>query len=432
MNHATRHRLLLLLTMLACVLAPPAAQAATVRPVIEREHNALAGTLTIANRATLLREHRGATARYQWQWKQRQKWVPIRGVSTSRLTIPENLEADVLRVVVTFVDRHRHVAVASNTSASAPPPSHNTAAPAVNAALPTPYVPSSWSGPNPPTNCDSTSADDGLTDTDSMLITMDYCGATLEGLAPLPLPSNWAELTDTQRGFVLINLDRIERGQSAILGISTSLDGYAMQGADADTDPDPSIPSGDGEWFGSNWYGGTDSTDAVQGYLYDDGPGSNNLACSNGATWGCWGHRDNILGNASNPDLAAGLADGPNGDSTEIFGDQFSDFTFTWATELAAGYPQGLPTSVALTPATITQLTPKSKTITVSGNSLDTVTGVYFSNVADTNAWSCSTPDECSLSVPMNLVANSTYDLYLSNPAGLSAQAPYDQYTTAP
>jgi hypothetical protein len=258
---------------------------------------------------------------------------------------------------------------------------------------------------------------------------MDYCGATLEGSAPLTLPANWAQLTDTQRAFVLLNLERIERGETPFLGESSKLDGYAKQGAEANTDPSP--PDG-ANWYGSNWFGGTDSTDAVQGYVFDDGPGSGNLACSGGATWGCWGHRDNILENASGTDLDAGLADGSNGDSTEVFGSGYTDLNFFWSAELAAGYPQGLPASFRLIPATISHVTPGgSGSIAVTGTNLDTVMRVWFSTVADTSNWSCSTPDKCTIAVPKQLNANTTYSLYLQNPDGLSARTLEGTYTTA-
>jgi hypothetical protein len=415
--------------LVAFSTAPAPAIAATIAPAIAHFHNATYRTLTISNRVRLLRAHPGAKVSYRWQTKKNSKWLIVKGADRSSFTLPVRLEPDTVRVLVTLRVGRSHLALASNTSKPAPAPATDAATPSVNAGtLPLPYVPSSWSGPNPPRNCGSSPNDESVSDTNSILINMDYCGATLEGLAPLTLPNNWTALTDTQRGFVLLNLERIERGETPFLGESTTLDGYAMQGAEANTDP---TPPDNADWSGSNWFGGTDSTDAVQGYVFDDGPGSGNLACSDGVTWGCWGHRDNILDDATETNLAAGLADGPNGDSTMVFGYTYTDFNFSWAAEVAAGYPPGLPDSFKLAPAEITQVRPNGNSaIAFTGSNLDTITGVWFANIADRKNWSCSTPNSCSIAIPKGLSPNTTYDVYLLNPAGLSARTLDGSYTT--
>jgi len=291
--------------------------------------------------------------------------------------------------------------------------------------LPTPFVPSSWSGPNPPANC-STADQPG-----SGIVLLDFCGATLEGLAPLSLPANWASLSDPEQGFVLMNLERIERGETPIVGISTTLDSYAAQGADANTDPSVSFIS-DGVG-GSIWASGSFVAVGMPGYLYLDGPGGFNVDCTSSDSSGCWGHRDNILDASTNLALAVGVADGPNGDDAAVISDQFSDFNFLWSTELTEGYPDGLPSDFVLSRPSVTAITGGGgKTIALSGVNIDTGTAVYFSNIHDANPLICSSPDKCQVAVPSGLAPNTTYNVYVLNSAGLSTKNQSDQYTAAP
>jgi hypothetical protein len=404
--------------------------AADVMPTVTRFHDASHPTLTITNLARLKEAHAGATAGFQWQAKHKSGgWSPIKGAHFSTFTVPIRLEADAIRAVVTFrLGRASH-ALASNPSVAALAPATDSSPPTVRASQPpSPFVPTDWSGPNPGRNCAGAPDDHGGDELNTMLINADYCGATLEGLAPLTLPVNWAQLTDTQQGFVILNLERIERGELPFLGESTTLDGYAQEGAQANDDPDP--PSG-ASWYGSNWFGDTQSADAVEGYLFDDGPGGRNLACSGANTHGCWGHRDNILENATASNLAVGLADGSNGDSTMVFGTNYVDLNFTWAAEVAAGYPQGLPSSFSVAPPQIDRITPRAGGgITVTGSNLDTVTSVWFSDIEDKSEWSCITPTSCEIDAPKSLGSNTRYVVYLENPAGLSESTTQDSYTT--
>ncbi len=345
-----------------------------------------------------------------------------RVLSRTRLqvTVPEHM-AGSLHITV----RTRY-GVSKAGSASryvfVPPPKLDSEVPSVNIGpLPTPIVPESWSGPNPNAECDR-----------GGVVGLDYCGATLEGLAPLTLPANWTSLSDPQQGFVLINLERIERGETPMVGISTTLDEDAAAGADANTDPSVS-PITDGVG-GSIWSSGNFVETGLSGWLYDDGPGGFNLDCNGSTTWGCFGHRDNILDYRTNSELAAGVADSPEGNSAAaVFSDQYTDFNFLWATELSAGYPQGQPTSFTLTPPTVTGVTAhEAGAISITGAGLDTGTSVYFSEVADADELNCSSPETCTVTVPSDLAANTIYNVYVLNSDGLSPRSTVDEYTTKP
>jgi hypothetical protein len=307
------------------------------------------------------------------------------------------------------------------------PPAVDSAVPSVSLSpLPTPFVPSSWSGPNPPANCNTAGVEPG-----SGLVLLDYCGATLEGLAPLSLPTNWASLSDPEQGFVLMNLERLERGETPIVGISTTLDGYATEGADANTDPPVSFIS-DGVG-GGIWASGTFVAVGMPLYMYFDGPGGYNLDCTPSDTTGCWGHRDNILDASTNSALAVGVADGPNGDSAAVISDQFSDFNFLWSTELTEGYPNGLPSTFILSRPSVSAISGAGgTTINITGAGIDTGTAVYFSNHLDSNPLTCNSANECQVAMPSGLASNTTYNVYVLNAAGLSTQNQSDQYTTAP
>ena len=100
----------------------------------------------------------------------------------------------------------------------------------------------------------------------------------------LPLPSScscwptWNESTAVCAGFI---------------GLSSKLDALAQSAAAAASDPDG--PSGT-RW-GSNWAGGEASALlADYDWMYDDGPGSPNMDCTNTLADGCWDHRRNVLG----------------------------------------------------------------------------------------------------------------------------------------
>jgi hypothetical protein len=105
---------------------------------------------------------------------------------------------------------------------------------------------------------------------------------TLEkmGGMSLSLPA-YAKLTPSQQLFVVVNLERTERAarDPAMNRVPRHLPG-----------------GGRTVYASANWAGGwVNPPGADYAWMYDDGPGGNNLDCRAGTSRLCWGHRDNIL-----------------------------------------------------------------------------------------------------------------------------------------
>ena len=113
----------------------------------------------------------------------------------------------------------------------------------------------------------------------------------------MTLPGNYSALTPAEQLFVLADTERVDRGLPPAVGLVAELDQDAQAAAQADTDPTPTIvPPGVGVMrWASNWSENAGALGSNYNWMYDDGPGSGNLACGSGGG-GCWGHRDNILG----------------------------------------------------------------------------------------------------------------------------------------
>ncbi len=113
-----------------------------------------------------------------------------------------------------------------------------------------------------------------------------------EGIAPISLPGDFFTLSIPERLLAIADLERVDRGLVPVLGLTARLDAAAAQAARAEADP----IGPEGYSWGSNWAGGTRSTVFDDfSWMYDDGFGSQNLACRGPNDGGCWGHRDNIL-----------------------------------------------------------------------------------------------------------------------------------------
>jgi hypothetical protein len=163
------------------------------------------------------------------------------------------------------------------------------------------------------------------------------------------LPSDFFQLGPAEQAFVLTNLDRILYGLTPVAGLTDSLDQAAGAGVLLDTDPDVSGP--DVLEMTSNWAGGYENLPLAYGsWMYDDGPGSDNLDCPTAGSSGCWGHRDNILWQFSGTGpLAMGAAAGADAGGTPsdaMLLVQYDSayrptYVYTWSQAVAAGAEAG-------------------------------------------------------------------------------------------
>jgi putative cell wall-binding protein len=163
-----------------------------------------------------------------------------------------------------------------------------------------------------------------------------------EGVGPMILPTDYAQLSGPEQLFVVTNLERVDRGVPPMVGLTDPLNALAAQGAAQGTDPP--FPAQGITWAGSVWAGGFDSTlEAVYGWMYDDGPGSTNIDCGSASSAGCWGHRDVILTAPTGAGVVAGAADatGPAGPQYTMLLAQYvgaePPLSYTWADAVANG-----------------------------------------------------------------------------------------------
>jgi hypothetical protein len=186
---------------------------------------------------------------------------------------------------------------------------------------------------NPAADCDRTDT----ANAEWGIANINACRA-VEGVGPLTLPSNWSALTAVDQGFVLINLERVNRGLPAIVGLSASLNQLAASGAaNGDDPPFPARGFGGG---GGIWAGAASVTAADYMWMYDDGANGldPNLACPQAGAPGCWMHRDIILWKQGGALVAGGGFAGSPGDGSYAYlvldGYSTAGLTFSWAHEL--------------------------------------------------------------------------------------------------
>lgn len=115
-----------------------------------------------------------------------------------------------------------------------------------------------------------------------------------EGVPALKLPSDFAGLSQPVQEFVLADAERVSRGLPAIAGLTQAANANALQGASTNSDPNGLGVRG-AIGFASVWAEDYGAVAATFDWMYNDGPGSNNLDCTATDSAGCWGHRDNIL-----------------------------------------------------------------------------------------------------------------------------------------
>jgi hypothetical protein len=172
---------------------------------------------------------------------------------------------------------------------------------------------------------------------------------SVEGVAPMAIDeSSFDTLPAAEQVFIVINLERTDRGEPPIQYMTAQLDGAAQAGANADRDPSlPTALSGGAPvtYTGAIWADGYPSIlGADYAWMYDDGWGgvpaaTSNETCSPATPAGCWAHRAIILHQfggcpSGAPTLAMGAA--ANGSSLAAVlagtcGGPPSDVTLTWS-----------------------------------------------------------------------------------------------------
>lgn len=198
----------------------------------------------------------------------------------------------------------------------------------------------------------------------------------VEGLGSVTLPRNFAHLSAPEQLLVLVDIERVSRGESPVLGVSARANAFAQLGAKRNADPSLPTASGiagaTGDWS-SNYAGAVNTLDANYEWMYTDGWDGKltfNYDCTGPHAPGCWGHRDNILENASrmrcyestcslvmgSGDVKLGAGDGYNS-YTELFvqvAGAAPALYYTWDQAVAAGARASVVTTTASTMSTTT------------------------------------------------------------------------------
>ena len=225
----------------------------------------------------------------------------------------------------------------------------------------------------------------------SVLHNINYARA-LEGLGPLVLPSNYASQPVAVQQLIITDEERGDRGLSQFSGLDASLNTAAMAGAVGNTDPTPPVgyqDTGAGSIFALDYT----PLGADYAWMYDDGYGGTNLDCTTPLSPGCWGHRDNILGNwttTGSQTAMMGDADTSAGQYTQIFANQ-KDPADSLVDPIT---PSSLPTPSSPTAPDVVQVLPASSPrtaagtpVTIEGNYFGASPQVYFGGVPATNVY---------------------------------------------
>ncbi|MGH9105537.1 MAG: hypothetical protein ACRDZX_06805 [Acidimicrobiales bacterium] len=113
-----------------------------------------------------------------------------------------------------------------------------------------------------------------------------------EALGPLALPPGYARMDLAGQLVALTNAERVARSLPPWEGPDGALGGLARRGADAGADPGG--PAGS-QWVSNLAAGVLTALQADYEWMYDDGPGGPNTACSAPGSSACWAHRANLL-----------------------------------------------------------------------------------------------------------------------------------------
>lgn len=173
----------------------------------------------------------------------------------------------------------------------------------------------------------------------------------LEGTRKLRLPRNYRRLTVAEQVFVVIDLERVDRGIRPIEGMVASMNRSATLFAQLEIDPHPVtflLQSLGVHRYRSLYARDYGALAADYEWMYDDGyspTGRTNIVCPYRGAPGCWSHRTAILDRFNGlPLLMAGTggakgAGGTNTVTAIMTGGYGSAprFTYRWSQALAHG-----------------------------------------------------------------------------------------------
>ena len=217
--------------------------------------------------------------------------------------------------------------------------------------------------------------------TDSILHNINY-GRSLEGLGPMVLPGTYSTDSVAVQQLIITDKERGDRGLSEFSGLDPLLNAAAQVGATNEADPTPPGGYQFTSW-GSNFALDYTALGADFAWMYDDGWGGTNLDCTSPSAQGCWGHRDNILGNwTTTANQTAEMGDGnsatpaPNSGRRvhELFVNEKNPPVGTLVDPLT---PSTLPTTSTPTAPDVVQVSPASSPNTAAGTPV-TIEGNYF------------------------------------------------------
>ncbi|HWD56498.1 MAG TPA: hypothetical protein VG346_15345 [Acidimicrobiales bacterium] len=168
-----------------------------------------------------------------------------------------------------------------------------------------------------------------------------------EGLRPMALPADFAQLSVPEQLLVALDRERVDRGLAPFAGLSAALDADAQKGAG--TAQLPPRPGRDYASVDAEWIGAVDNgLDADYQWMYNDGPNSGVPNCSSNQTSGCWADRQIVLERFGSRRLVMGAAFDPSGDTsagdrggsslaaTLAVDEHASGFVYSWNDALVA------------------------------------------------------------------------------------------------
>ncbi len=195
---------------------------------------------------------------------------------------------------------------------------------------------------------------------------------SLEHVTSMVLPRNWNSLSPTEQLFVVADLERLDRGLPAYLGLNPSLSAEALRAARRFGDPSPApgfnvaVDSLGSMAIGGAWAGGGHNVlGADYGWMYDDGWGGSrgatpNIDCTSASAPACWGHRAELLGwdprynpgvglLCSTCEMGTGYVAAGGGSAVDLVEEPVSTppvMTFTWAKNVAPYLPKSYVASL--------------------------------------------------------------------------------------